>query len=303
MEPISRNIFISKINAFLFAFPEKIDGIVISKIISIVCLINIALIRSDVYELYGQNGLVGSKMPDPFIRNYTPKLSWVIDLFGLVNIGEKSAFFILIAIYIMSLVLILMNYKRFFFSIVAFLIQLMTITSSFLFTHGGDSLTTFILFVNILICSKEIIANRQAYATIYSFSIRLVQIHLCLIYFFSGFGKILGTDWFDGNAIWFVINTYSSGIAVHLTGYGMLMKLSGWIVLTIELLYPALIFARQLRPVTLLLIILMHIFIGTVMGLQAFAIIMVAYNIIAWSGYFSRPALYMQLRARLKPIN
>ena len=34
-------------------------------------------------------------------------------------------------------------------------------------------------------------------------AIRLIQIHMCIIYLFSGLGKLQGESWWNGEAVWF----------------------------------------------------------------------------------------------------
>ena len=36
-------------------------------------------------------------------------------------------------------------------------------------------------------------------------AIRLIQLHLCVIYLFGGIGKMRGGTWWDGSAIWFAV--------------------------------------------------------------------------------------------------
>src|SRR5205085_12697816 len=42
-----------------------------------------------------------------------------------------------------------------------------------------------------------------------NFAIRLIQFHLCLIYFASGCSKLLGTSWWSGTAVWLTMANYS----------------------------------------------------------------------------------------------
>jgi hypothetical protein len=258
--------------------------------------------------LYGKSGLIGSNVPDPVIKSYTPRLTWVTNFLGLFNITETMAFFIIIAIYLLSLVLIVLNYKKFLFSIMAWLIQLIIISSSFLFSTGGDSLITFLLFLNMLVCTDGVIKEKAVYAAVYSFAIRMLQIQLCIIYFFSGFGKILGFDWFDGNAVWFITNTYTSAFArrslslfgIH--GFGYLLKVSGWIVVFMELFFPILISIRFSRLLTFSVIILMHLFISSIMGLISFGMIMIIFNVVAWGGYFYSPGFLLFKKNKLSSV-
>ncbi|WP_157753056.1 hypothetical protein [Chitinophaga sp. MD30] len=176
--------FVSWCNRSLFDSGEVLPPRLSSKIIAVVCLVNLLLIGSDIYELYGAHGLVGAKMPDPLVRRYVPSFSLLGRFFDLLHVNEGIGFYIIIGVYVTALIFVLLDYKRLVFAFVAFSLQLMTVTSSFLFSHGGDSVTTFLLFINILICLDEVIKRELLYRTIYSFAIRLLQVQLCIIYFF-----------------------------------------------------------------------------------------------------------------------
>src|SRR5262249_3144580 len=39
-------------------------------------------------------------------------------------------------------------------------------------------------------------------------AIRLLQVHLCIIYLVSGVSKLLGRAWWEGNAIWIAMTNY-----------------------------------------------------------------------------------------------
>ena len=38
-----------------------------------------------------------------------------------------------------------------------------------------------------------------------NFTLRLIQIHMCIIYFFAGASKLQGTAWWNGQAMWMVL--------------------------------------------------------------------------------------------------
>src|SRR5262249_53866354 len=40
------------------------------------------------------------------------------------------------------------------------------------------------------------------------FAYRLMQIHLCIIYFISGASKLMGSTWWSGNAVWNVLANF-----------------------------------------------------------------------------------------------
>lgn len=105
---------------------------------------------------------------------------------------------------------------------------------------------------------------------------RLIQLHMCVIYFFAGLGKLQGDYWWSGEALW--------GAVANLEYQTMdLTWLAHWPVLTAiltqasaywELFFCVLIWPRLLRPLTMAFAIPLHFGIGIGMGLMTFGLIM-----------------------------
>ena len=105
---------------------------------------------------------------------------------------------------------------------------------------------------------------------------RLIQLHMCIIYFFAGLGKLQGDTWWAGFAIWLAASNYEYQ-TVDLTW------LAHWPILTAiltqltcywELFFCVLVWPRLLRPITLFIALPLHLSIGICMGLMTFGLIM-----------------------------
>ncbi len=113
-------------------------------------------------------------------------------------------------------------------------------------------------------------------------ALRLIQIHLVLIYAMAGFAKLQGPSWWTGEAVW---KTMTAGEFAGLN----LTALASWPVvvnllthssLLLELLYPVLIWVKLLRPLTLAGALALHAGIAvTNPGLAEFALAMLAANL------------------------
>src|SRR5262249_48225579 len=113
---------------------------------------------------------------------------------------------------------------------------------------------------------------------------RVLQLHLCIIYFFSGLTKSLGSDWWNGTSIWRSLtcppfNIISPGI---LASWKYLLPSVGIAVLILEIGYPFFIWPKRTRRFWLLSILGMHSGIGIVMGLYLFSLIMIVLNLAAF---------------------
>ena len=110
---------------------------------------------------------------------------------------------------------------------------------------------------------------------------RLIQIHVCVVYLFAGLGKLQGTYWWNGEAIWGALASYEyqtvdmTWIADHM----WLVNIATLVALAWEVTYPFLIWPRLTRPIVLTLAVCLHLGIGAFMGMLTFGLIMLFGNL------------------------
>ena len=278
----------TSIDNFLFkSHSIFIDRKFIINFIAIFCIVNILFIAPDMYSIFSSNGFVQKEINNSFILSYQPILSWISNPLMSIGIPENRIILGVFLIYIFSLILIIRRVKPLFFSVMAWFIHLMLINSSYLFSYGADYFISFTLFINIFI-NFSLIIDKETGDLLHSFIMRFIQIQLCIVYFFAGFGKILGIDWLDGNAIWYVLNFFGSNttdILLSYVDYPIVFKILSWGVL-IELVYPFLIFIPKVRKWIFVMIILIHLSIAIFMKFYTFGLIMILLNIIGFGHYF-----------------
>ena len=112
-------------------------------------------------------------------------------------------------------------------------------------------------------------------------AIRLIQIHMCVIYFFAGARKMLGASWWDGSAMWLSIanSEYQTVDLTWMASMPLLLALVTHIIVLFELSYCVLIWNRLTRPVVLLTAVMMHLGIATCLGMATFGLVMLIGNI------------------------
>lgn len=118
-------------------------------------------------------------------------------------------------------------------------------------------------------------------STLANISIRLIQVHLCVVYFFAGMAKLQGEFWWNGEAIWGAIANHEyQTIDVTWLGEQMwLINLITFSALIWEVTYPFLIWPKLTRPIFLTMAIFVHLGIGLCMGMLTFGLIMVFANL------------------------
>ena len=111
-------------------------------------------------------------------------------------------------------------------------------------------------------------------------AIRLIQIHLCLIYFFGGIAKMHGSSWWDGSATWMAVSNleYQSLDLTWLAHYPMLTAFLSHITLLWEAYYCFLVWPRVTRPVVLLMAVCVHTGIALALGMATFGLVMLIAN-------------------------
>lgn len=112
-------------------------------------------------------------------------------------------------------------------------------------------------------------------------AIRLIQLHMCVIYFFAGISKLQGPAWWDGSALWGAVANleYQSWDMLWLARWPLLIAAMTHVTVLWELSYSALIWPRLTRPLVLFMAIPLHLGITLFLGMPTFGIVMLIGNL------------------------
>ena len=122
-------------------------------------------------------------------------------------------------------------------------------------------------------------------------ALRLIQIHIVLIYGMAGLAKLQGPSWWTGLALWKTMATaeFVGFDFTALAAWPLLVNALTHGTLLLELLYPVLIWVKILRPMMLAGAAMLHIGIAVMSpGLAEFGLAMLAGNIAFVSGVWLR---------------
>ena len=126
-------------------------------------------------------------------------------------------------------------------------------------------------------------------------ALRLIQVHLCIVYFFSGIAKLLGASWWEGTALWGAAanSRYRTLDLTWLARHPLLVNALTLGTLFWEVSYPALVWPRLTRRLAVGMGILVHGGIGIAMGMKEFALTMIVANLAfvpapVWRSLFDR---------------
>jgi predicted DCC family thiol-disulfide oxidoreductase YuxK len=128
--------------------------------------------------------------------------------------------------------------------------------------------------------------------------LRLIQLHLVLIYGMAGLAKLRGDAWWSGFAAWGVVaaGEFRRFDLTWLAAFPLLLNLTTHGGLLLELIYPVLIWNRLLRPLMIAGMVLMHLGIDLTLGLTEFGLAMLAGNVAFLSGTWLRSWIAGQLQ-------
>lgn len=121
-------------------------------------------------------------------------------------------------------------------------------------------------------------------------ALRIIQLQLCVVYFFSGCGKLLGGSWWDGTAIWGAAANaqYRTIDLTWLADRPLVVNALTLATLFWEVAYAALIWPRLTRPLMIAMALFVHLGIGVAMGMIEFGLAMVVANLSFADRLFSR---------------
>ncbi len=112
-------------------------------------------------------------------------------------------------------------------------------------------------------------------------ALRLLQVHLCVVYIFSGTGKLFGASWWEGTALWGAVanDRYRTLDLRWLAGHPLVVNALTLVTLWWEVGYAALVWPRLTRGLCLSLAVAVHLGIGLAMGMMEFGLAMIAANL------------------------
>ena len=252
-------------------------------------------IRKDwTYLLAGNGGLISRNLSETILALESPlipRLGWIVALGGHFGLGEESVLSIVWYCLVTAGCFLLLGLFTRAAAIATWFIHLAAVKSTDLFSYGMDNLTTIGLFYLMLSPLPDHLGldwqwrkSRPKHRDLLGFWRRVLQTHMCLIYFFSGIAKCLGPGWWNGVNLWRALTRPPFDLisADTLVRFKYLLPIAGVAVWLLEIGYPFFIWQRRLRRPWLMAILLMHIGVGVTMGMYLFASIMIVLNLAAF---------------------
>jgi len=227
-----------------------------------------------------------------------PRIDWLLRLGARIGIQENTVLWMVWSILLLCGGLLLLGLFCRPAAITAWFLHLACVKSSEVFAYGMDMFLTIGLFYLMLtpLPDSRSLENRiwkspTRDSGMVGFFRRVLQLHLCAIYFFSGLAKCLGSDWWNGMNVWAALtrppfNVLDPGLIAR---YRVLLIPAGIAICLIEIGYPLFIWPKKTRLIWLGCVVGMHAAIGLFMGMYLFALVMIILNVAAFGPTSSLP--------------
>jgi len=251
------------------------------------------------YLLMGTgNGLIGRNLGEAILSldgPFVPRLGWLVALGAYFGVREEIVLSIAWTCLLAAGCSLLIGLFCRSAAILAWFIHLCAAASGGMLSYGLDNFMTIGLFYLMLSPLPDRYSLDRRWRNwplqngqLLGFFRRVLQVHLCLIYFFSGLTKCLGSGWWDGSNLWRALIRPPANILAPelLIGLKYLFPIAGVFICILEIGYPFFIWRRRTRNIWLISICAMHIAIGLTLGMYLFALIMIVLNAAAFAPRF-----------------
>jgi len=254
-------------------------------------------LRSDWHYLFASSGrgLVGREVGEAitsFDSPLIPRLGWVVAIGRNFNISEDTVLSVTWVCLLSAGCLLLLGLFCRPAAIVAWFVHLCAAESGGLLAYGADAFMTTALFYLMLSPLPDrysfdqwVTKTKRRNPQLLGFWRRVLQVHLCFVYFIGGLAKCLGRGWWDGSNLWrsLIRPPFTVVPPDLLVRFKYALPVLGIAICLLEISYPIFIWIKKTRRVWLVCILAMHAAIGLLMGLYLFALVMIVMNIAAFA--------------------
>ena len=281
-----------------FLFPASSDTwlIVLRVGLAIQVLLCALSLRSDWNYLFraNGNGIIHRDLTEAILNvdsPIIPRVGWLVAIGAHFGLTEETVLWtVWIGLFSIGWLLLLGLFCR-ITAVAAWLLYLCTVKSAGLMSYGMDNFTTIGLFYLAIAplpdhysLDRRIWKSKTEDPHLLGFFRRVLQLHVCIIYFFSGVAKSIGAGWWDGTSLWRSLRLppYDILPSQLVITFAPVLPALGIAVCLLEICYPIFIWPSKTRSIWLLGICGMHVAIAVTMGLYLFALIMIVLNLAAF---------------------
>jgi len=268
-------------NWFRPVSPRPLAGLRVA--LPLLLLFHLVWVSDDLLSLHGSRGIIPWELTDLLRDPWVPGLPTLAKAFRLLGIREHTAITLLLSGYAGSLLSLAFGIHARLSAFLAWGLHLSLVTSGLASYYGVDQLANSFLFYLFVFPSGRAwtFASRPASSrreeTIPVGCLRVMQVHLCVIYLAAGLDKAIGSQWWNGEAIWQTVSqpVFSTFDLCSLARHSWIPMFAGWVTLVVEIGYAFFIWPRRTRKVWCIATIGLHVGTCLFMGLVFFSSVMI----------------------------
>jgi hypothetical protein len=258
-------------------------------------------LRGDWLEVLSQEnqGLIRRDLTEAMLSAespFTPRVGWIVDIGAYLGLNESTALWWAWAILILAALLVVVGIFCRVASIITWLLYVCTAKSAEVLSYGLDNFTIIGLFYLAIAplpdaWSVDAHSRRipERSASLHGLHRRVLQLHMCIIYFFGGVAKCVGRGWWNGTSLWRALTRAPFDVVPPeiLIRAALFLPIVGILICVMEATYPIFIWPEKTRLTWFVGILGMHVGIALLMGMYLFAGIMIVLNIAAFGPGFA----------------
>lgn len=254
------------------------------------------------HDLYGRYGLVDWSVMWESQWAGVPNLAWLDGPLEKIDVPTSFAVPLTFALYVVGLLGLVVGYRTRLAAGVAWLTHTALVGSSFMTSYGVDQFAHIGLFYCLWFPAGQALSldhslgmqRGKALAPTFAawLSLRLLQLHVGVIYTASGIEKALGHQWWNGEALWRAVIGAPLGTPFDcsfLAGFPWLSQGLCWATLLLEAGVFVWVWHPWLRKIWLGSTVSLHLGIAFVLGLGSFSAVMIVFDVAAF-GIPARPS-------------
>jgi hypothetical protein len=289
-----------RIREFLFAPQSSIWLTILRTGLGLQVLCYGISLRADWLEILGREnqGLIRRDLTEAILSAespFIPRVGWLVDTGVHLGLSERVVLWSVWLLLMSAALLVVVGLFSRISSVALWLLYVCTAKSAELLSYGVDNFTIIGLFYLAIAPLPDSLSLDALWRGIHPRSVtlhglhrRVLQFHMCIIYFFGGISKCAGPGWWNGLSLWRAMTRAPFDMVPPevLIRMEFALPLLGILVCVMEATYPIFIWPRQTRFAWFAGVLGMHVAIGLMMGMYLFASVMIILNLSAFGPEF-----------------
>lgn len=254
--------------------------------VAAVLLVQALFVAGSVLDLFGPCGVVQWSLSETMTVPGLPRVRWLAETLAPLGVTPAACVRATFLLYVAGLSALLVGWRTRGAAVVAWLAHVLVFMSERTALYGVDDFAHIALFYCVWMpvgaaWSLDVLAGRVSPAASLEarLGLRVLQLHLCVVYFSSGIEKALQPpyQWWDGEVVWrtALLPEFAQFDLTWLANFPLLPKLAAWGSLFIEVGYAFFVWPKTTRRWWALATVGLHLGIAVMMGLVSFGAFMI----------------------------